>query len=192
MSRPTSWSFSCYVRVDGAVLQRNQCKHDATRETGLQHPLLEVDFPSRRLLMAWWRAFQACNVYFGWAGASRGQKARGLSSFQGVVKMPDFTDTSVREVLWTIYYHIKRNRRHGKSVISISWGSIKIYNESGDLDISARTIQSALESLTLELEAIVICAAGNSAPYPISPSRSRLWALSIRFCAFCIQQESLL
>jgi len=42
-----------------------------------------------------------------------------------VVKMPDYSEVSIAEVLWTIHDHVAANRRGSSSVVTVSWGSIR-------------------------------------------------------------------
>ena len=44
-----------------------------------------------------------------------------------VVKMPDFSDKAMVEALRTAYYHIIQHNPGYRSVITISWGSQKVY-----------------------------------------------------------------
>ena len=75
-------------------------------------------------------------------------------------KMPNLTAASVAEVLYTIVKDIRRKRRQGVSVVSISWSSIRRMRQGLGLE-SARWFY-ALRQLR-EMDVQVVCAGGNHA-----------------------------
>lgn len=79
-----------------------------------------------------------------------------------VVKMPDFSDKAMVEALRTAYHHIKQHDRGQRSVITISWGSLRIYNKRMPLDTWGKAMEDALVGLD-HAGVIVVCAAGNHA-----------------------------
>ena len=79
-----------------------------------------------------------------------------------VVKMPDFSDTAIVEALRTAYYHIIQHERGYKSVITISWGSQKVYRKNTPNDPWAKAMRDTLIRLD-EAGVIIVCAAGNHA-----------------------------
>lgn len=89
-----------------------------------------------------------------------------------VVKMPNFTEQSVTEIMSNIIDHIETKGRQGKSVVTISWGSGP---ETGygpsprfwqDLHDDCRT-------LLLQLDVHIVAAAGNSAQETAGPGRGK-------------------
>lgn len=78
-----------------------------------------------------------------------------------VVKMPDLTEASMLEILWTIYDHIRHHHRKGKSVASISWGSLSIYKRFQSDAWADQILEIATKIMVLGV--VVVSAAGNSA-----------------------------
>ncbi|KAL8929058.1 MAG: hypothetical protein Q9208_001501 [Pyrenodesmia sp. 3 TL-2023] len=79
-----------------------------------------------------------------------------------VVKMPDLSDGSMMDGLNAAYHHIRMRNRGTRSVLSISWGSIKTYSRGDDLDLWARGMRDILRLLAKK-GVITACAAGNNA-----------------------------
>ncbi|KAL8687996.1 MAG: hypothetical protein Q9218_005982 [Villophora microphyllina] len=79
-----------------------------------------------------------------------------------VVKMPDLSRASMLEILHTVLYHIQRNRRRGRAVLTISWGSIKSYADGAEVDAWAQAMNEVILKLDVE-NVIIVCAAGNYA-----------------------------
>ncbi|KAL8866101.1 MAG: hypothetical protein Q9174_006492 [Haloplaca sp. 1 TL-2023] len=79
-----------------------------------------------------------------------------------VVKMPDYTEPSVIEVLFTAYQHIKTHGRQNRAVLVISWASFKIYRNGADFGTTERAIYRVLDSMS-RIGVIILCAAGNYA-----------------------------
>lgn len=79
-----------------------------------------------------------------------------------VVKMPDLSDASMLDGLNAAYHHIRMHNRGTRSVLSISWGSKKIYKRGDDLDNWGNRMRDILRWLAQE-GVITVCAAGNHA-----------------------------
>ncbi|KAL8954339.1 MAG: hypothetical protein Q9183_007185 [Haloplaca sp. 2 TL-2023] len=84
-----------------------------------------------------------------------------------VVKMPDYSETSVIEVLFTAYQHIRSHGRQNRSVLVIPWASFKTYRDSTNFGRTERTIYNVLDTLS-RIGVIILCAAGNYALEPTS------------------------
>lgn len=82
-----------------------------------------------------------------------------------VVKMPDYTEASTIEILFTVYQHIKTNKRGYQAVVNVSWGSFNTYDSIGDIDAWGQRMLQAV-GLLRSAGVIVVCAAGNSALDP--------------------------
>lgn len=79
-----------------------------------------------------------------------------------VVKMPDYSEDSLSEVISTITDHIKDNHRENQGVVSISWSSNKPLHRS---QASYSTVWQVMREDMKELTGVaaVFCAAGNHA-----------------------------
>ncbi|KAL9034715.1 MAG: hypothetical protein Q9180_005254 [Flavoplaca navasiana] len=76
--------------------------------------------------------------------------------------MPDFSDKAMLEALRTAYYHIIQHDRGYKSVVTISWGSQKVYGRGMHLDAWGKAMWDTLNLLD-RAGVTVVCAAGNHA-----------------------------
>ncbi|KAL8850163.1 MAG: hypothetical protein Q9221_004849 [Calogaya cf. arnoldii] len=82
-----------------------------------------------------------------------------------VVKMLDLSFKAMIDGLETAYRHIVSHKRGDRSIITISWGTIKIYRRKIDLDIEASRMGHLL-ALLGEQGVVIVCAAGNHARGP--------------------------
>ncbi|KAL8655771.1 MAG: hypothetical protein Q9226_002915 [Calogaya cf. arnoldii] len=78
------------------------------------------------------------------------------------VKMPDLSDKAMLEGLETAYHHIVLHGRGERSVITISWGSKKVYSRYTPKDIWAARMENLLYELAV-VGVVIVCAAGNHA-----------------------------
>ena len=91
-----------------------------------------------------------------------------------VVKMPDMTKASVREVLDTVIDDIDGKRRTATSVVSISWGTKPMIGSSLANPLVPRLINQITELIRMNVP--VVCAAGNAAQQPSVHGGFRLYA----------------
>lgn len=90
-----------------------------------------------------------------------------------VVKMPDFSEGAIGEVLATILEDVMTKSRHGVSVISISWGTRYAEDLNFPIFDPWPGFYSDLEKLASQ-NVLVVCAAGNARQEHFR-GRKRLW-----------------
>ena len=91
-----------------------------------------------------------------------------------VVKMPDFSEGAIGEVLGTILDDIMTKGRQGVSVISISWGT----KARRDLHVPTPDLWADFQLDLEELETqhvLLVCAAGNEGQQSDVRGQKRLW-----------------
>ena len=90
-----------------------------------------------------------------------------------VVKMPDYTEGSGGEVLNYVVDDIYVKGRQAQSVVSISWGTIEAYNTVHLGHALRLTLIAQIREL-MEMNVVIVCAAGNAAQEPTIYGGSRL------------------
>ncbi|CAD6593611.1 MAG: hypothetical protein ASARMPRED_007736 [Alectoria sarmentosa] len=80
-----------------------------------------------------------------------------------VIKMPDYTTTSLAEIMWTMFNHVYDRGRRDRSVVTTSWDSIVPVafplDPQNDLWLAVYQAMTALWSLGV----VIFCTAGNDA-----------------------------
>ena len=88
-----------------------------------------------------------------------------------IVKMPDWSEASIVQILMTISDHIMLNRRQARSVVSISWGT-KATKHALRATGYYRLMLESVEQM-LSDKVILVCAAGNHAKEVDEAGKSR-------------------
>lgn len=92
-----------------------------------------------------------------------------------VVKMPDYSYSSLWQILPTIERHIRQTGRQEKSVVSMSWGSIASFDDLHKYSKTNLWDHMSEEMIKIHtLETVIIASAGNSAEEVRSKGGTRL------------------